>query len=128
MCCIGLFCASAVELSRSGRATGSGFRWIAAVGDGAFSICMPASREGTLAEPFSFALRPMRFHGAGGQGGAGFGASLRSVVALVVYVCQRVGRVSVLNIFSFACALNFYLTRGWRFGGSLQLVAAHSVD
>ena len=48
---------------------------------------MLEGREGKLAEPFSLALPPMDFHGARGQGGAGFGGSLRSTVVLSVYTC-----------------------------------------
>ena len=59
---------------------------------------MPEGREGKLAEPFSFDFSPMNLHGAGGQGEARFGGSLRSAEALLVYACQRVGRTSILNL------------------------------
>ena len=58
---------------------------------------MSVGREGKRAEPLYFALPPMSFHGAGGQGGAGFGGSLPSAAALLVYARQRVERASVLN-------------------------------
>ena len=75
---------------------------------------MPEGREGKLAESFSFALPPMNFHGAGGQGGAGFGGFLRSAEALLVYACQRVGRTSIL-IFIFRLRISVFLNRGWCF-------------
>ena len=83
VCCIVSYCASTVEFSRSGGARGNGFRWIATFGG-----YIPEEREGKLAEPFSFALPPVNFHGGGGEGGAGFGESLRSAEALLVYACK----------------------------------------
>ena len=67
---------------------------------------MPAGQEGKCAEPFSLALLPWNFHGAGGRGGKGLGGSLPSAAALLVYACQRVGRGSGLN---FAFSLLIFL-------------------
>ena len=78
---------------------------------------MPLGRERKRAAPFSFALPPLNFHGTEGRGGAGFGGSLPSVAALLVYACQRVGRASVLNIILLACAYQFSPTGGLCFRG-----------
>ena len=45
-------------------------------GGEAFSGYMPAGREGKLTAQFYSALRQLNVHGAGSQGGAGFGGSL----------------------------------------------------
>ena len=84
---------------------------------------MTLGREGKRAAPFSFALPPLNFHGAGGRGRASFGGSLPladtckrdgrggfwkvSTIGggVLVYACQRVGRVSVQNFFFCACAV-----------------------
>ena len=89
---------------------------------------MPDGREGKLAEQFCFAPPPMNFHGAGGQGGAGFGGSLRSAEALLVYAGQRVGRASILNINFSPAYFPFPWPGGGVFGGSLQPAAALLVD
>ena len=54
-------------------------------------------REGKQAEPFSFALPPLKFHGEGVRGEAVIGGLLPSAAALLVYACQRVGRASGLT-------------------------------
>ena len=68
---------------------------------------MPLGREVKRAAPCSFSLLPLNFHGTEGQGGAGFGISPPSVAALVVYACQRVGRVNGVNICFALPLLNF---------------------
>ena len=90
---------------------------------GASGGYLPAGREGKRAEPFCFALSPLNFHGAGGQGGKGFGGSLPSAAALSVYACQRVVRASGLN-FVFALApLDFPGAGSGVFGRSPPSVA-----
>ena len=90
---------------------------------------MRAGQEGRHNEPFSFALPPMNFYGAGGRGGAGFGGSLLpSAAVLLVCTCQRVGRASRLN-FVFALApFHFPGPGGGLFGGSSQSATALLVD
>ena len=78
---------------------------------------MPAGREGKRAALISFAFLPINFHGAGGRGGAGFGGSLPSAAALLIYACQRVGRASVLIFFFSAYAVQFSRTGGPCFRG-----------
>ena len=92
------------SISRTG---GRCFRGISTFGGGAFSGYTPAGREGMRAEPFIFALPPLNFHGAGGRGGAGFDGSLLSAAALLVYVCQRVGRVNGENFYFALPLFNF---------------------
>ena len=80
---------------------------------------MSVEREGKRAALFPFALPPMVFHGAGWKGGAGFGGSLPSAAAaLSVYGCQRVGRVSVLNVF-LRLRLSIFPDQGVVFSGDL---------
>ena len=64
---------------------------------------MSASLEGELGEQCFFALQLFDWFGVSGRGGAGFGGSLPSAAALLVYACQRVRRGSGLN-FVFALA------------------------
>ena len=111
-----LYCACAVQLSRTGRRY---FRGISTVGGGTFGGYMSVEREGKRAALFSFALPPMNFHGAGWKGRAGFGGSLPSATAaLFLYGYQRVERASVLNVFFFGVyAFQFSRTRGWYFRG-----------
>ena len=87
--CTIVFCVSAVELSQSGGAKGSGFRWISTLGGCAFGMCMPACREGERGLNFVFALAPLIFFGTGG--GVFYG-SLQSAAALLGDTCQRDGR------------------------------------
>ena len=74
---------------------------------------MPAGRKGKRATPFYIALPPLKSHVAWGRGGTGFGESLRSAVALPVQACQRVERMSILNVFILACAFQFSLIGEW---------------
>ena len=80
---------------------------------------MPAGWEGKRAELFCFALPPLHFYGAGGRGGKGFGGSLPSGAAFLVYAFQRVGRASGLNFIFTLAPLNFPGMGGDIFGGSL---------
>ena len=104
-----LFCACAVQLSRSGRALFSG---ISTIGGGAFRGYMPAGQERMRAEPLYFALSPLNFHGVGVRGGASLGRSLPSAAALLAYACQRIGRANILKIVFCACAVRFSRTGG----------------
>ena len=84
------------------------FRGIGTFDGGDFGRFMPLGQEGKRTAPF---------HGLGGRGGAGFGGSLPSAAALLVYACQRGGRASELNfVFS---PLDFLGPRGGVFDGSL---------
>ena len=84
---------------------GGGIFWqISTTGGGAFGIlCMSASQEGELGEPFCFCATVARLVWSGWARGAGFGGSLPSAATLLVYACQRVRRGSGLN-FVFALA------------------------
>ena len=66
---------------------GGGIFWqISTTGGGAFGIiCMSASREGELGEPFFFCATVARLVWSGWARGAGFGGSLHSTAALFVY-------------------------------------------
>ena len=89
---------------------------------------MPAGREGKRAEAFFFAIPPLNFNGARARRGAGFGGSLPSAAALLVYACQRVGRANGLNFFFALAPFNYPVPGGGVFGGSLQLAAAVLVE
>ena len=96
-----VFCACAVQFFRTRRRC---FRGISTIGGGGFGVYMPAGQEGRRDAPFSFALLPLNFHGAGGQGGSGYGGSLQSAAALLVCVYQRIGRENGVFFFSrFRC-------------------------
>ena len=101
------------------RTGGRCFLGISTVGGSAFGGYMPAGREGKCAAPFSFVLPPMSFHGAGGKGGKGFGGSLPSAAALLVYACQRVGRANGVNFCSLRSRFSIFTDRGTVFSGDL---------
>ena len=77
-----------INFSRTGGARGSGSRWIATLGGGAFDICIPAGREGERGELCCLRLRRLIFPD---QGAVFSGRSLHSAAALLMYACQRVG-------------------------------------
>ena len=122
--CTVLFCVSADEFSPSEWARGSGFRWIATLGGGVFSICMPACREGEHTEPFycdcavqfSRAGRPY-FRGRSTVGGGTFGGYMS---------VEREGNRATL--FSFALPPMDFHGAGWKggavFGGLRPSAAA----
>ena len=111
------FCVCGLLFSRS---RGDVFWQISTIGGGALSrLCMSASREGELGESFFCASVVRFFSEWGGKGGAGFGGSLLSAAALLVYACKlcRLERMSVLSFYLFTCAFKFSLTRGRCFRG-----------
>ena len=59
----------------------------------------------------------MIVHRAGEGGRAGFGRSLRSAAALLVYACKLCREDERTRCFLFACAFQFSLTGGWCFRG-----------
>ena len=59
-----LFLLAPYDFPRPGG--GRFFRGVSTISGGTFSGYMPEGREGKLAEPFSFALSPLIFHGAWG--------------------------------------------------------------
>ena len=113
VCCTVSYCAS-VEFSRSAGARGSGFRWMATLGG-----YMPEGRGGNLAEPFSFALPPMNIQGARRQGGAGFGGSIHSAAALLVYACKLCREDERTDCFFIHLRILVFPGRGVVFSGDL---------
>ena len=80
---------------------------------------MPEGRKGKRAEPFSFALPPMNFNGAGGQGGAGFGGSLHSAAALLVYACKLGREDERTELFFLRQCISIFPDQGVVFSGDL---------
>ena len=80
---------------------------------------MPEGREGKLSEPFSFAFPPMSFHGAGGQAGAGFGGSLPSAAALLVYACKLCREDERTEFFFIHLRISVFPDQGVVFPGDL---------
>ena len=73
---------------------------------------MPEGREGKLAEPFSFALLPMNFYGAGGGRGSGFWW-ISTLGGGAFGICRPACREGEhFDHFVFACAFQFSLTGG----------------